>query len=242
MNELIASGSVSVKELAGQYAVSEETIRQDLTRMEDMGLCARIHGGATLAPYREVSTDIKTNERAREKNAIAKRAVEEIHDGMTVWIGSGSTLTALARYLPLRRDLTIITNNLDFASATKNTRHEIIFIGGRVQKRGACTVGAFALENLSQVRIDLAFMGCDGFSLREGPTTFSFEETEIKRFILHHAEKRILLCDASKFALTGSFIFARYEDFESIITDQPLPKDAAEAAASVRMILVQQEP
>ncbi len=218
MAKLYAESAVSVHDLSAEFQVSEETIRQDLTRLSSLGLCSRVHGGASVRQYAQVDVDVKASEHAQEKNRIARAAVSLIPDGAAVWIGPGTTLSAMARYLPLRKDLLIVTNSLDLAAMARSTRHEIIFVGGRIQKFGGCAVGMYALENLSHIRIDLAFVGCDGFVEGEGPTTFSFEEMEIHRRVMSLAPKKVLVCDASKFQHAGTFIFARYADFSSFIT------------------------
>ncbi len=236
MKQMISEGDVLVRELSLQFGVSEETIRQDLSRLESLGLCQRTHGGATVVKYSQVSTDIKASEHAQEKNMIARAAVNMMEDGSAVWIDPGSTMTAMARYLPLRKDLTVITNNLDFAQAARATRHEIIFLGGTIQKKGSCTTGAFAIENLSHVTIQTAFLGCDGFFESEGPTTFSFEEMELKQQVMKHAKRKILMCDSSKFSYTGSYIFAKYSQFDVFLTDA-LPETADPAVREIGDII-----
>ena len=234
---LFEEGTVKVASLSKAFEVSEETIRQDLSRLESLGVCSRTHGGASLLSNTQVSTDIKATEHAKEKSLIAKEAVTHITNGTTVWIGPGSTLTSMARYLPLRKDLTIITNNLDFALAAKNSRHDIILIGGRMQKKGGCTAGGFALDNLTHIRIDTAFIGCDGFTSHGEPTTFSFEEMAIKQFVITHAEKKILLCDGSKFTHTGSYSFASPEAFDQCITSE-VPTETQPLLSLIRDVII----
>ena len=243
MNQLISEGTVLVRELSAAHQVSEETIRQDLSRLAALGLCSRTHGGAMLAGFSEVSTEIKASEHAAEKNRIARLAVHQIKDGSHVWIGPGSTLALTGRYLPLRHELTVITNNFDLVQSARSSRHDILFLGGRVQKKSGCTAGTFAMENLSRVHIDLALIGCDGFSCEGDPTTFSYEEMEIKQYILSRAEKKILVCDASKFTRTGSFIFSSLSMFDALLTDE---RTAVPALVSSRLSAIispdQQEP
>ena len=237
IKQLIEEGSTSVRELSETFGVSQETIRQDLSKLENLGLCARTHGGATLTGYSEVSIDYKASEHASEKNRIARTAVNFIPDGSQIWIGPGSTLSCIVRYLPLRKDLTIITNSLDLAEGARATKHEVLFLGGRVQKKGSCTTGAFAMENLSHLRIDLALIGCDGFSGGDGPTVLSFEEMEIKRSVLKKAKQKILVCDSSKFLHTGSYIFAKNSDFDLLITDC-VPPDAQKLLDGIGEIIL----
>lgn len=73
---------------------------------------------------------------------------------------------------------------------------------------------------IDAIHIDTAFMGCDGFLDSFGPATFSHEEMEVKQHVLRKAQQRILLCDSSKFRKSSSYTFARWSDYDVLITDQ----------------------
>ena len=225
MSRMYAESSVTVRDLSLSFSVSEETIRQDLSRLEALGLCTRTHGGANLRQYSQVANDVKAQEHAAEKTRLGRAAVQYMQDDTTVWIGPGTTLNAMARFLPLRKNLVLITNSLDLALAARTTRHEILFLGGKIQKIANCSVGMFALDNLSHIRIDQAFLGCDGFVKEEGPTTFSFEEMEIHRRVLSLSKEKVLVCDSSKFHHAGTYIYASYNDFHTLITTKLTPAE-----------------
>ena len=233
MQRMYAESSVRVKDLSEAFSVTEETIRQDLSRLEALGLCTRTHGGANLRQYSQVAVDIKAQEHAHEKNRLARAAMNRIKDDTTVWIGPGTTLSAMARYLPLRKNLLIVTNSLELACNARTSRHEILFLGGRIQKIASCSVGMFALDNLSHIQIDQAFIGCDGFVEGEGPTTFSFEEMEIHRRVMSLSKEKVLVCDASKFQHSGTYIYASCSDFDTLITT-PLTEKMKETVKDIR--------
>lgn len=106
-SQILSNGEVKVVDLANVHHVSMETIRTDLSTLENQGLIKKIHGGATLKDsYSEVSVEYKMTENASDKQLIAKKTLEYIQDGSTIFLDPGSTTLALAKYLPLKKRFT----------------------------------------------------------------------------------------------------------------------------------------
>ena len=106
-------GFADVKTLCTKLYASESSIRRDLARMESTGLIERSYGGAKLNG--NYSTIINFNERfnqsAYEKTIIAKKAVKLIADNSIVFLDQSTTSFFLAKELPNKSTLTVITNN-----------------------------------------------------------------------------------------------------------------------------------
>lgn len=218
--KILTNGKVRVVDLAKEYDVSMETIRKDLNRMESQGLLHKTHGGACRKEDNsEVAVNVKVNENASFKQNLAKRALGEIPNHSSLFIGPGSTTLSLAKLLPLKKDLLVVTNSLMIADIVTSQKHELIFLGGKVLKKSQCATGAFTLNHMDAIHFDLACLGCDGFKNSQGPTTFSFEEMEVNQHVLRKAEKKILLADQSKFDWQGTYMFAPFSSFDSLITN-----------------------
>src|ERR671925_182149 len=67
---------VHVSELANEFAVSEVTIRQDLSELARQGLVARVRGGvrALQRGQSELAFDVRLRLQADEKRAMARAA------------------------------------------------------------------------------------------------------------------------------------------------------------------------
>jgi DeoR/GlpR family transcriptional regulator of sugar metabolism len=216
---LLSDFEVKVIDLAKKYNVSMETIRSDLTTMENQGLIVKEHGKAKLKEsYAEVSVEYKMTENKKDKEIIAKKALEYIQDGSTIFLDPGSTTLTLAKYLPLKKDLLVVTNSLKIAQVVVETKHDLIFLGGKMLKKAKACSGSFTNNHLDSIHIDACFMGCDGFMNMNGPTTFAFEEMEVKQHVLKNATKKYLLADTSKFHKTGTYTFANFSDFDCLFT------------------------
>lgn len=232
---ILTKGKIHVSELSNTYNVSTETIRKDLELLERQGMIIKKHGYAEIAnDYSQLPLNVKVTENAFEKQEIAKLALNYIEDNSIIFLDPGSTTLALSKYLPLKKGLTIVTNSLAIANMVSDMKHDLIFAGGKLQKKGKSTIGVFTANNIDCIQIDTAFMGCDGFLKTDGPTTFSFEEVMIKQHVLKKSAKKILLCDSSKFKKSGTYTFASFSDYDVLITnpisrkEQQLIKDVKE--------------
>jgi len=71
------------------------------------------------------------------------------------------------------------------------------------------------------VNVDVAFLGCDGFSA-EGPTIRSYQEVEFKRTAARQSRTTVLLADTSKLGNVGLHTFAGYDDFDGVVFERAL--------------------
>ena len=110
-----ALGRVEVEALAAEFAVTTQTIRRDLNELSQSGLLARVHGGAV--PTARVANVAYAERRGGGSSAgeaaIGERAAAMIPDGCSVILNIGTTTEEVARALVDRRDLVVITNNLN---------------------------------------------------------------------------------------------------------------------------------
>lgn len=168
------AGRVDVVTLAERFGVTTETIRRDLTALERAGVLRRVHGGAipverlgfepALAARDEVMT--------AEKERIAKAALAELPEDGSVVIDAGSTTSRLVQALPPDRELTVVVNSPPLATVlAARPNLTVLMLGGRVRGRTLATVEDWAIQQLSQLNVDVAFMATNGCSLAKGLTT-----------------------------------------------------------------------
>lgn len=224
-------GRVEVATLAKELGVTPETIRRDLSALEKAGALRRAHGGA-IPVERLASFEPEISSRkaimAAEKARIAKAALDEIPDRGTIFIEAGSTPGALAELLP-DRPLTVVTTGLSVATTlTKRPRLTVLMVGGRIRGRTLAAVDDWAIRDLSSVRVDVAFLGTNGFSAEDGLTTPDVAEAAIKRAALSIGRRTILLADHTKFGAASLCRYGSLSDLDLLITDE-LPKHAADS-------------
>ncbi|MDQ0361459.1 DeoR/GlpR family DNA-binding transcription regulator [Breznakia pachnodae] len=210
---------VKVEYLAEALNVSLETIRADLTFLEDRGFLYRYHGGAKIRDsIIDIPMDIRTKERVHDKRKIAEKTLEQIKDDDVVYLDPSSTALYLGKLLKLKRNLTIVTNSLELVNTLQDTKHRLIIIGGDYSVSGKRTIGDFALQVLNSIYFDLCVLGMDGCMNLDGPANIDSDELAINQSVMKKSKRKILVSDASKFQKTAYFQYAAFDQFDVFVT------------------------
>ena len=218
---VISRETVSIDELCEVFGVSKNTIRRDLNELEMRGHITKVYGGVTAVP-----TPIRSSLNTVDKSLIGRLAAEEVEDGDTIFIDSGTTTLCLLRFLVAKKRITIITHSLGALSeASKYDNLNIISLGGIYSPTTDSFVGLSAIEALSSMRINKAFMGATGVSLTAGMTNTTFLEAEIKRAVVHRADSIYGMADSSKIGREAIVTFCHLKDLTAFITDREPPKE-----------------
>ncbi|HWR21855.1 MAG TPA: DeoR/GlpR family DNA-binding transcription regulator [Feifaniaceae bacterium] len=226
---LVSEGKITVSELAGQYAVSTETIRKDMIWLEENGLAKKGYGGAVAATALTERSFLEKSIRNRQGKAnVAKKAAEFVKDGDVLLLDSGSTVLSLAKQLVLKRDITVFTNSLKAAQHLVDHGVRVYLPGGEVRSTSNALTGGWTLRAFKEIRADLAILGTSGVKGRGGPCVESMEEAEVKRAMMASARKTMVLADASKGDCDALVQFADWEDVDWFITEETIGREALE--------------
>jgi DeoR/GlpR family transcriptional regulator of sugar metabolism len=232
--------SQRVSELAGQFGVTEETIRRDLERLQDQGYLVRSHGGAvalTGETY-EVHHEARESRQRAEKTAIAREALKRILPEDNIIMDSSSTVLLLARILPDIR-LTVITNSMQTAmELSGRPLIRVIGIGGTLMSSSLSFVGPLAEKCLADYHVRKAFLSCQGFSVRDGASESNELQALLKARMVEHADERYLLVDGSKVGKKSLSVWAQAGDFTEVITDAGADRGALEGLGKAGARLV----
>jgi len=195
-----------VPEICEAFGVSPATARSDLRELEDAGLLKRTHGGAinvSRAGF-ELDSYQKEVKNLAEKQAIAKFAASFVENGDTIAIDTGTTTLELAKQLLTKKGLTVVLNDIAIAHyLEEHSDANVLLVGGALRRKYHCMIGPVALNTLSGLSVDKAFMATNGFSVKKGMTTPDLNQAEVKKAIIEIASQVILLCDSSKIGYNG---------------------------------------
>jgi len=243
---VMSQGRASVADLAQAYDVTTETVRRDLAVLDRAGLLRRVHGGAV--PVRalhlvEPSVDERESTRAGHKHAIALAAAEFIpQSGATVLFDAGTTTARVAALLPPDRELLIVTNSVPIAARLASlTSVSLQLLGGQVRGLTQATVGERAVGMLESLRVDIAFIGTNGISVRHGLSTPDPGEAAVKRAMVACANFVVVVADSSKLGREEFVSFAPIDRVDVLVTDSEItPEDrAALTEHSVDVVVAQ---
>lgn len=79
--------------------------------------------------------------------------------------------------------------------------------------------GEFARHFFSSFFTNLAFISCKGLSLTHGVTYAYDEEAALRKIMLQNAQKRVLLCDSTKFDKSSTSCLFGLELIDYLVTD-----------------------
>lgn len=240
---LVASrGFVRVTDAAAELGVSDVTIRADLSALESRGSILRVHGGAMpTAAVRESSLEASLDRDAAAKLAIGREAASMVTSGTSLYVDAGSTCMALAEALVDRGDLTdlvVVTSGLTIALALEPAlpRFTVIVTGGTLRPLQHSLVNPFAAPMIDSLRLDMAFIGCNGIHPTDGVTNRNLPDAEVKRLVLGVSRRHVLLADASKLGRTDLAVIAPVDAFDTLITGgDPTPGSLEGLALDIRL-------
>ena len=213
-----------VPELAKRFGVSGTTIRTDLTVLEQRGLLRRTHGGAVpVLDMRDILPEQNPSERVyqEEKRRIACRALSYIHDGDTILLDTGTTVTALAEEIARSSlsALTIYSNDRTVMTRLETKTDAMLhLLGGTLRAGFHYTYGPELIHELGSYHFSTVFLAANAIS-RQGVSTTNSDLSALKRAMIESADQVILLMDSSKIGKQSFQKCADLSDIDILITD-----------------------
>jgi DeoR/GlpR family transcriptional regulator of sugar metabolism len=219
---ILKAGHAKAGDLAESFGVSEITIRRDLNELAERGFIRRAHGGAIIsisAPLEPPIIQRMTKEK-ESKEAIARTAAAMIKDGESIFLGSGSTVTYVARYLANHKNLTVVTNALNVSTELATAADiSVVVLGGMMRREELSLIGHIAEQSLQEVTFDKVIIGIPAIDLKAGLTNDFLPEVMTDRTILNQAREVILVADHTKCGKVGSAFVAPLNRVNTFITD-----------------------
>jgi DeoR/GlpR family transcriptional regulator of sugar metabolism len=215
-------GAVRTQSLAILLKVTEETVRRDLDSLARQGQLHRTHGGATDVSMviREFSRSEREGKQAEEKQAIAKAAVRHIGGNDTLMLDASSTALELARCLPEKRGLRVVTYAIGVVEmlAVRNDI-EVILLGGIHDPKAGRFHGMLTEMGVRALRIDRFFFSGAGFDPSQGIGEPNPEEARLKATIIAHAGWKCAMLDHTKLGRKTDHYFVRPDQTDLLVTD-----------------------
>jgi DeoR/GlpR family transcriptional regulator of sugar metabolism len=229
--EVRRHGSASIEQLSAALGVSASTIRRDMTELEHSGLLRRTHGGAVvlsagaddLVPSATVPAPERSNEAVKAR--LGRRAAALVADDSTVMVVSGSTTAAMVPALFDRR-LTVVTNGLEIAHALRHAPQvSVVVLGGFLHREQMSLLGPMTLGAMASVHVDVMVAGAWGVDPDTGVTGSKISQAGDHEPMLRHAERLVVVADASKIGRRGPTLFAEMGQVHTLVTDRAAPAD-----------------
>lgn len=209
LQRLAEDGRVVAATLSRELGATEDTIRRDLRDLASLGQCRRVYGGALSASPASTTLNEREAQAPARKAALARAAAAIVTRGDVLFIDAGSTNLAIARALPERQALTIVTNApLIAASFAGREGFDVLVIGGRLDHHSGGTTGARAVDEVRRIQADLCFVGACAVAAAVGVSAFDQEEAIVKEAMIQASAAVVAVATADKFETRAPFVVA----------------------------------
>jgi DeoR/GlpR family transcriptional regulator of sugar metabolism len=218
-------GYCIVETLAEKLAVSTQTIRRDIKKLDDAGLVIRHHGGASSpSSIENVAYEVRKVTGISQKNAIAGKIASLIPDNCTVFIAIGTTAEAIAKQLTNKKSLQVITNSLRVANILHNSPTVDVWIPcGKIKTSNGGIIGKEAMNFITNFRFDY-FIGSAGSVDSDGTLLeYDLNEVAIAQHVIKSSRNVFLAMDSSKFIPKGSIELCHLNNISALFTDKNPP-------------------
>lgn len=190
---------VKVTKLSKILYASEMTIRRDLQFLENEGLLVRCHGGALpLGNHLFFPVKYRMLVNDKEKKMLALSAKKYLQDDITVFFNSSSTCAYLIPYLKEFRNIQVVTNSLYLTSLLEPSNITCTITGGEYVRGENCLCGSITEEFLREIRPDISFLSCEGFSENFEITESQLRLAQIARIAVQNSKLCVFLMDSTK--------------------------------------------
>ena len=214
-------GRISVDELSAQMDVSAHTVRRDINALCEQGKLRRLHGGAEyIEPVSNLPYPVRSGLNLKEKQRIAQTVAQNIPDNVTLFFSIGTTPALVAAALVERKNLTVVTCNLNVAFALSAAENVRIFIPRgelRLPDRDILSEDAIAL--FESYRADYAIYGVAGIEADGSLLDFHPEEVRMREAARTNARSSILVADFAKFGRRAACIGGHLGDADQVVID-----------------------
>lgn len=222
---------VSLDELCKIFSISKTTIRRDVNELAKKGFIKKVYGGVTVNNNEKNRLDNLISFKDRnlkyynEKVSIGQIAASFVEDKDIIFIDSGTTTIHIIEFLKDKKDVTILTNNINaIINSIPFPNLNVICLGGSLVRNLNSFEGINNFAMFKEYNINKAFMAATGISIANGATNSSPLENQIKKYIVSKSNKTYVLINSHKFDISSLMTYCKLAEIDCLITDAEPPQ------------------
>lgn len=234
---------VTVVQVCNLTGASEATVRRDIATLHMQKKLRRVRGGAeAITPPQFVGLagrpfSVNQAIHIKEKEAIARAAVELCDDGDPIIINGGTTTFQMVHPLASRR-LSVFTNSFPIAEhLLKHSKNTIMLSGGTIYREQNIILSPFDNDVTRNFYAKKMFMGVQGLGplglMEADPLIIQAEQK-----LLGQADELVVLADSSKFENRSSLVLCPLSRITTVITDERVSDKTASMLEAVDVNLI----
>lgn len=163
------------------------------------------------------------------KTEVARAAAQIAEPGQAVVLDDSTTALHVARFLPGRGPLTVITNSMLVLRELAGKRQlDVVALGGVYYPAYDAFFGMQTMDAARSLSADLLFMSTT--AITDGRCYHQSQETvQVKKAMMAISATRILVTDHSKFGRRALHELAPVTAFDSMIVDSETPLEVIDS-------------
>jgi DeoR family transcriptional regulator, aga operon transcriptional repressor len=215
-------GYCTITELSSLFAVSEMTIRRDVSRLVAAGALRGFHGGVgSHSPQEMLGRDYSDRDQtmAAAKRAIAERAASMVKPNSVIAVDAGTTGAQFASVLPRDVGTRVVTHSLAVVNILEDRGDiEVNCLGGVLHTDSRAFSGPSTLAAISSLQVETLFLAASGLSDRGAFCATGFDAIT-KRALIEVSAHVVLLADSSKFETSAMVKVCDWDAIDTIVID-----------------------
>ncbi|HIG5492821.1 DeoR/GlpR family DNA-binding transcription regulator [Klebsiella pneumoniae] len=220
LDRLSETGQLSISELVAELQVSADTIRRDLSDLEQQGVLQKSHGGAIALNVPAMTRQGRNALLTQTKQRLGQQVAARIPSGSTLFLDAGSTLLAVAAQL--KGPLTVITASLDIAQLFSDRADiQLILLGGQWDSKQRLFAGSATLSLVTRYRADIAILGACALHAGLGLSASQEADADVKRAMLAASAEHWLVADHTKLNRCEPWRVTGLSDIHHLFLDRP---------------------
>lgn len=220
LSRLNESSRIYITSLSSELGVSDDTLRRDLTELDERGLLTKVYGGAIAKAGISFEFRDRLNMDMAIKRQLAAKVIPLFQPGDVVLMDGGTSNLEVVRQLSPDVPLTVYTNSFPIANELmQKPQIELIFIGGKIFPSSQVTVGVTVFQTLQTIRPDWLVLGISNVHPQQGLTCPDREEAFVKRLMMERARQRIVIADSHKLNTAETYTVASLGDVDYLVTE-----------------------
>ncbi|HAV1626406.1 TPA: DeoR/GlpR transcriptional regulator [Enterobacter hormaechei subsp. steigerwaltii] len=205
---------ISLPQLAKVFKVSVMTIRRDVAELSAQGQIIAVRGGV-----KSISAPSNSASNGGHHPSLLRAAWSQVGNNRIIFLDSGKLCFDLARYIPWREDMTVITNDFEIANhIISNTHAGMYFIGGKLCREDNTSHHLIAQEILKSINFELLFLAPEHWTDR-GAWHHEQNRQNWYQLLTGSAGKIVLLAESKVYGKSGMFRLYPLEKADVILTD-----------------------
>ncbi len=220
LNRIAIEHHVYIGKLCEELGASYDSVRRDITELDEAGKLKRVRGGAVSRMGIPAEYIRRSDLESTAKRSMAAKAARLFADGDTLLVDGGTSNMELMRQLPDDLRFTVYTNSLPLANEFCDRKNLTIHMfGGEILASSRVTIGVPVVEALQAIRPDWLSLGVCAIDLALGISNNNYDENLVKRAMIARARKTLVMADDTKLKTAEPYVAASLADIDYLVVE-----------------------